>query len=568
MSGRAVGNWSPVGGGRFVGRVGALAVALGVGSAIAAIPTAFADAPGISDSSGSAGASASEPARVSAAPNRGAARSGARAASARAAASATIKTVSATPLSSLGSRNTDDAPAAAPLAWTVAAVSRRELGTKTRTATPAATLSTGEPATFTPRAAQVSAPSAAATWQPGSVLRVFVGNGTAENPNAGILLGNGYTYTGYAGACTSGSCDGGTGGFIGNGGNGYNGGNGGAAGAFGSGGAGGDGITAVAGGTGGRGGLIVGDGGQGGAGAPFYAGGNGGSAVLWGAGGTGGRGGLVVYGVGLPGGTGGQGGLLYGATGATGETGATAPVVISDQYGSTTIGNKYVVMNNLWSGVGLQTINVSTTGFTITQETGSTPTNSGPLGYPAVYLGCAYSLCSPSSPLPMQISTITSATSSIDLTYPTDTSAVYDAAYDIWLNPTTDTTGQQQQEIMIWLNWQGGDQPVASTYDANGAAVPIATTTIDGMSWNVYGGTTEEGYENDVFSYLPVTPTPPITSLTNLNLLAFIDDTQSRTANYAQPVTDAWYLTSIQAGFEPHSGGIGLTVNSFDATVS
>ena len=98
--------------------------------------------------------------------------------------------------------------------------------------------------------------------------------------------------------------------------------------------------------------------------------------------------------------------------------------------------------------------------------------------------------------------------------------------------------------------------------------LPIATTTIDGMSWNVYGGTTEEGYENDVFSYLPVTPTPPITSLTNLNLLAFIDDTQSRTANYAQPVTDAWYLTSIQAGFEPHSGGIGLTVNSFDATVS
>jgi hypothetical protein len=51
-------------------------------------------------------------------------------------------------------------------------------------------------------------------------LRVFVGNGTADNPNAGILLGNGYTWTGYGGVCTSGSCDGGNGGLIGNGGGG------------------------------------------------------------------------------------------------------------------------------------------------------------------------------------------------------------------------------------------------------------------------------------------------------------------------------------------------------------
>jgi hypothetical protein len=486
--------------------------------------------------------------------------------------------VSAAPVSALGSDNTGDQPAAAPIAWTALAASRRDLDAKASTATPAATVGTGEPATLKPVAApvvtpsakadQVSAPTANAGWYPGKGLRFLVGNGTAADPNAGILIGNGYSYGTAAGDC-SGTCNGGNAGLLGTAGNGYNGGTGGAAGLFGPGGNGGDGITAVAGGTGGRGGLIFGDGGQGGAGAPFYAGGNGGSAVLWGAGGAGGVGGLVVYGVGLPGGTGGQGGLLYGATGATGETGATAPVVISDQYGSTTIGNKYVVMNNLYTGIGLQTITVSTTGFTITQETATTPTyGGGPLGYPAVYLGCSYSLCSPSSPLPMPISTITSATSSIDLTYATDTSAVYDAAYDIWLNPTSDTTGQQQQEIMIWLNWQGGAQPVASTYDTNGTAVPIATTTIDGMSWNVYGGTTEEGYENDVFSYLPVTPTPPITSLTNLNLLAFIADTQSRTANYAQPVTDAWYLTSIQAGFEPHSGGIGLAVNSFDATVS
>ncbi|MBU3706866.1 MAG: hypothetical protein FGM50_09335, partial [Mycobacterium sp.] len=85
--------------------------------------------------------------------------------------------------------------------------------------------------------------SAVGGWQPGAILRIFLGNGTAANPNAGILVGNGYTYTGYAGACTSGSCPGGNGGLIGNGGNGYNGGNGGAAGWFGTGGNGGAALT-------------------------------------------------------------------------------------------------------------------------------------------------------------------------------------------------------------------------------------------------------------------------------------------------------------------------------------
>ena len=83
-------------------------------------------------------------------------------------------------------------------------------------------------------------------WVPKAI---FFGNGTAENPNAGILLGNGYSYTAYAGACLSGACNGGNSGLIGNGGNGFNGGNGGAPGMGGTGGDGG------AGGMGGMGGM-------------------------------------------------------------------------------------------------------------------------------------------------------------------------------------------------------------------------------------------------------------------------------------------------------------------------
>ena len=73
---------------------------------------------------------------------------------------------------------------------------------------------------------------------------------------------NGYSYT--AETCTSGACDGGRGGLIGNSGDGFNGGNGGSAGWFGNGGDGGSGVAGGAGGAGGRGGLFIGNGGNGG----------------------------------------------------------------------------------------------------------------------------------------------------------------------------------------------------------------------------------------------------------------------------------------------------------------
>ncbi|MBU3707028.1 MAG: hypothetical protein FGM50_10175, partial [Mycobacterium sp.] len=73
-------------------------------------------------------------------------------------------------------------PLAMPLAWTMVAASRRELS-----------------------AAAIANPVAA-------IIRVFVGDGTADNPNAGLLYGNGYSYTAYEGACVSGACNGGSGG--------------------------------------------------------------------------------------------------------------------------------------------------------------------------------------------------------------------------------------------------------------------------------------------------------------------------------------------------------------------
>ncbi len=215
--------------------------------------------------------------------------------------------------------------------WAAAAVARRQIGSSSGAVRPAAVPSSGEPIALTPSASARSASG----WYPGKILGVFFSNGTAEHPNAGLLVGNGYSWT--AETCPAGACTGGNGGVIGSGGTGFNGGNGGAAGWFGTGGGGGDAVDGGgSGGNGGRGGVLFGSGGAGGNGADGVTlGGNGGSGGdtglfgLWhiffkpGAGGRGGAGGVT----GGNGGAGGNVGLLSvwgtGATGGTGGAGIT-----------------------------------------------------------------------------------------------------------------------------------------------------------------------------------------------------------------------------------------------------
>ena len=256
-----------------IGRIGALAIALGIGSA-AAIGLA-----------------------PSAAADTGEAASGRTAA-------ATGRAESGTPASR---RMTTISPARTGSAPQVAAKRKP----------PAAAAAMPRPKVV----AAASAPDATMAWQPGGIVRMLVGNGTADNPNAGILMGDGYSYTAYEGACTTGACDGGNSGLLGNGGNGFAGGNGGAAGWFGDGGNGGAATTAGgAGGKGGSGGLFSGNGGTGGAG---------GDAVV-GDGGVGGAGGdagaLSFFGTGGTGGTGGAraDGGRTGRTGSAGRSGIFA----------------------------------------------------------------------------------------------------------------------------------------------------------------------------------------------------------------------------------------------------
>jgi len=84
----------------------------------------------------------------------------------------------------------------------------------------------------------------------------------------------------------------------------------------------------------------------------------------------------------------------------------------------------------------------------------------------------------------------------------------------------------------------------------------VGSTTIGGRTWQVWQGSNGS---NNVISYVA----PSAISSWNFSVLDFINDVKNRGA-----ITSSWYLTSIQAGFEPWIGGTGLAVTNFSAAVN
>src|SRR5258705_7952801 len=80
---------------------------------------------------------------------------------------------------------------------------------------------------------------------------------------------------------------------------------------------------------------------------------------------------------------------------------AHADTQICDKYGSTTIENHYIVMNNEWGADIPQCINVTSGGFA-PPPNHNKPTNGPPAPYPAIYGGCHQTPCSPRPNPPMQ----------------------------------------------------------------------------------------------------------------------------------------------------------------------
>ncbi|NEB93984.1 glycoside hydrolase [Streptomyces bauhiniae] len=233
-------------------------------------------------------------------------------------------------------------------------------------------------------------------------------------------------------------------------------------------------------------------------------------------------------------------------TALTATTGsAHADAQVCDQFGSVTTPGGYVVQNNAWGTSAPQCVTQAGDGFQLTRADGSVPTNGAPKSYPSIFAGCHYTNCSPGTNLPKRIGSIGSVPSSIAYQYVGG--AVYDAAYDIWLDPTPKTDGVNKTEIMIWLDRTGPIQPIGTV---------TGTVSLAGQTWDVWRGSNGQ---NDVISY--VAPS----SLTGLNfdIKEFIDHTVSQGL-----ATPDWYLTSVQAGFEPWENGAGLAVTNFSVAVN
>jgi hypothetical protein len=228
---------------------------------------------------------------------------------------------------------------------------------------------------------------------------------------------------------------------------------------------------------------------------------------------------------------------------------APTPVSTCERFGSFPLGGGvYVAANNVWGADTRQCISNSgargDSGFVV--DTAEHVNTAGPAGYPSIYRGCVYGYCTGGSPFPRRVDQLGSVTSSWSTSGPTDPASTYNTAYDLWFDPNTNQPGRNTgAELMVWLNTTGV-QPIGT----KGPSVTIA-----GASWDVWQGTLD-GLK--VISYVRTVGT---TSVSNLPLHSFVADATAR--GVVQP---AWYLTSVQAGFEPWTGGAGLRTISYSVT--
>ncbi len=256
-----------------------------------------------------------------------------------------------------------------------------------------------------------------------------------------------------------------------------------------------------------------------------------------------------------PAGSAGQ--AVAGASDAGPNMDAGQPVVNTcDPYKNVTVGS-YIVETNYWNqsgcpGTQCMTVNATTGAFSVTQgpNCGNTVAS-----YPNVLYGSSFGTTSPGSKLPMQVSALTSVTSSWDFSVGGTNADQYDVAYDIWFcqNNSCGTSGfNGGLELMIWLDYQ----------NAHGWEYDLGSVNLSGYNWEVW--TFAQGGGSYSWTYLAYLIQPTmVTSVTNLDLLSFFLDAQSR--GYLQ---NSWYLYAVQAGDEIRSGGLPYDNYSFSVSVN
>jgi hypothetical protein len=205
-------------------------------------------------------------------------------------------------------------------------------------------------------------------------------------------------------------------------------------------------------------------------------------------------------------------------------------------------GGRYEVQNNAWGADTPQCTTAFDTGFVVQARHAE---ESGPAAYPSIVVGCNYGTCTRDTPFPRPLADLGDVRSSWAVTVPER--GDYNVAYDVWLDPTPRREGANTgAELMIWLDRTDRVQPIGAER---------ATVTIDDARWAVWTG---ENQGTPVISYVREESTDTVL---DLPISDFVGDATRRGV-----VDPAWFLTNVQAGFEPWIGGEGLATDAFALT--
>ncbi|MCD2196411.1 hypothetical protein LQ327_23835 [Actinomycetospora endophytica] len=216
---------------------------------------------------------------------------------------------------------------------------------------------------------------------------------------------------------------------------------------------------------------------------------------------------------------------------------------VCDKYGSTPVqGGRYEVQNDLWGGGGeSQCVFAFDTGFRVEANHNK---DSGPAAYPSIVFGCNYGNCTKGTPFPRPIADLGDLRTSWSTTTPDK--GDYNVAYDIWLDPTARKEGAPTGlELMVWLKHTDRVNPIGKQ---------TGDVVLDGVPYEVWQG--DNGVP--VISYVRKQQT---NAVANMSIPSFVADAQKR--GVAKP---NWFMTSVQAGFEPWIGGTGLVTTNFSVT--
>ncbi|KAI0431372.1 family 12 glycosyl hydrolase [Xylaria sp. FL1042] len=204
----------------------------------------------------------------------------------------------------------------------------------------------------------------------------------------------------------------------------------------------------------------------------------------------------------------------------------------------------YIVYNNLWgesAGTGSQCTTVN--GLSGNSVAWSTSWS---------WSGGNYNVKSFANVVVQTTAKQVSAISSIPTTWSysyTGSGIVADVAYDSFTSSSA--SGSSEYEVMVWLAALGGAGPISST------GSPIATPTIDGVTWNLF-----DGYNGamHVFSFVAQSQVTKFSG----DLMDFFDYLTTNNG-----MSKSQYVTSIGAGTEPFVGSNAvLTTTGYSITVN